>query len=101
LLISSCSSSFSRQCSIDTSGVIARVSHLFAGEPNTASKLTLTLLCVFLGHRDLILGFSAYLPPGYKIEPHMIDDMNNLRLQQRKQGENLLFEISVRSVMEK
>ena len=44
-------------CRIDTAGVIARVTHLFAG------------------HRNLILGFNAFLPPGYKIEPHMIDEI--------------------------
>ncbi|MDP2436396.1 MAG: hypothetical protein Q8P67_11670 [archaeon] len=43
----------------DTPGVISRVSVLFAGHPS------------------LILGFSVFLPPGYKIaceEPHPIDD---------------------------
>ena len=39
-----------RSQSIDTPGVIARVSHLFRGDP------------------DLILGFNTFLPPGYKIE---------------------------------
>lgn len=37
-------------CSIDTPGVISRVRELFRGYPN------------------LILGFNAFLPPGYKIE---------------------------------
>lgn len=36
--------------SIDTPGVISRVSHLFKGHP------------------DLIVGFNTFLPPGYKIE---------------------------------
>ena len=36
--------------SIDTPGMIERVLHLFNG------------------HRELILGFSTFLPPGYKIE---------------------------------
>eukprot|EP00061_Rhincodon_typus_P012974 g39050.t1 len=36
--------------SIDTPGVIDRVSRLFQGHP------------------DLILGFNAFLPPGYRIE---------------------------------
>ena len=36
--------------SIDTPGVIARVSHLFKGHP------------------ELIVGFNTFLPPGYKIE---------------------------------
>ena len=36
--------------SIDTPGVIARVSHLFRG------------------HSKLIVGFNTFLPPGYKIE---------------------------------
>jgi len=36
-------------CRIDTPGVIARVSDLFRG------------------HRDLIMGFNTFLPPGYKI----------------------------------
>ncbi len=37
-------------CSIDTPGVISRVSNLFKGHP------------------DLIVGFNTFLPPGYKIE---------------------------------
>lgn len=37
-------------CSIDTPGVIRRVSELFKG------------------HNNLILGFNTFLPPGYKIE---------------------------------
>lgn len=37
-------------CSIDTPGVIARVSNLFKGHP------------------ELIVGFNTFLPPGYKIE---------------------------------
>lgn len=37
-------------CSIDTPGVIQRVSSLFRG------------------HRDLIEGFNTFLPPGFKIE---------------------------------
>uniref|UniRef100_A0A8C5GDX5 Paired amphipathic helix protein Sin3a n=1 Tax=Gouania willdenowi TaxID=441366 RepID=A0A8C5GDX5_GOUWI len=37
--------------SIDTPGVISRVSQLFKGHP------------------DLIMGFNTFLPPGYKIEP--------------------------------
>lgn len=46
-------------CSIDTPGVIGRVSELFAGHPN------------------LIQGFNTFLPPGYRIEcggpdPHTI-----------------------------
>ncbi|XP_034392021.1 paired amphipathic helix protein Sin3a-like [Cyclopterus lumpus] len=36
--------------SIDTLGVISRVSQLFRGHP------------------DLIMGFNTFLPPGYKIE---------------------------------
>lgn len=36
--------------SIDTPGVITRVSHLFKGHP------------------ELIVGFNTFLPPGYKIE---------------------------------
>jgi paired amphipathic helix protein Sin3a len=36
--------------SIDTPGVISRVSHLFKGHP------------------ELIVGFNTFLPPGYKIE---------------------------------
>jgi hypothetical protein len=38
------------RCSIDTPGVIQRVSELFKG------------------HNNLILGFNTFLPPGYKIE---------------------------------
>jgi len=45
---------FKAQC-IDTPGVIARVSELFKG------------------HKNLILGFNTFLPPGYKIE-HVPDD---------------------------
>lgn len=37
-------------CSIDTPGVIQRVSRLFRGRPN------------------LIVGFNTFLPSGYKIE---------------------------------
>jgi paired amphipathic helix protein Sin3a len=40
-------------CSIDTPGVIQRVSELFKG------------------HKNLILGFNTFLPPGFKIE---VDD---------------------------
>ncbi len=53
--------------SIDTPGVIARVSELFKG------------------HKNLILGFNTFLPPGYRIEyvpddellPHITVPMNN------------------------
>ena len=38
--------------SIDTPGVISRVSNLFKGHP------------------DLIVGFNTFLPPGFKIEVH-------------------------------
>ena len=38
--------------SIDTPGVISRVSNLFKGHP------------------DLIVGFNTFLPPGFKIELH-------------------------------
>ena len=38
--------------SIDTPGVISRVSSLFKGHP------------------ELIVGFNTFLPPGYKIEVH-------------------------------
>lgn len=41
--------------SIDTPGVINRVSNLFKGHP------------------DLIVGFNTFLPPGYKIEVHASD----------------------------
>lgn len=37
-------------CSLDTPGVISRVSNLFRGHP------------------DLIVGFNTFLPPGFKIE---------------------------------
>jgi paired amphipathic helix protein Sin3a len=51
---------FKAQC-IDTPGVIARVSELFKG------------------HRNLILGFNTFLPPGYKIEkvPGEDDEMGS------------------------
>ena len=42
-------------CSIDTPGVISRVSTLFRGHP------------------DLIVGFNTFLPPGYKIEVSLTD----------------------------
>lgn len=42
-------------CSIDTPGVISRVSSLFKGHP------------------ELIVGFNTFLPPGYKIEVHAHD----------------------------
>ena len=41
--------------SIDTPGVIARVS------------------CLFKGHPELIVGFNTFLPPGYKIEVTPMD----------------------------
>lgn len=43
--------------SIDTPGVIARVSSLFRGHP------------------ELIVGFNTFLPPGYKIEIHSPDSI--------------------------
>lgn len=45
-------------CSIDTPGVISRVSQLFKGHP------------------DLIMGFNTFLPPGYKIEVQTNDLVN-------------------------
>jgi paired amphipathic helix protein Sin3a len=48
--------------SIDTPGVIERVSHLFAGHPN------------------LIQGFNTFLPPGYRIECGLGDDPNSIRV---------------------
>jgi paired amphipathic helix protein Sin3a len=44
--------------SIDTPGVIHRVSTLFKGHP------------------ELIVGFNTFLPPGYKIEMHANDQVN-------------------------
>ena len=44
--------------SIDTPGVITRVSKLFRGHP------------------DLIVGFNTFLPPGYKIEVQSNDIIN-------------------------
>lgn len=46
---------------IDTPGVIGRVSHLFAGNP------------------ELIQGFNTFLPPGYRIEVTG-DDPNSIRV---------------------
>ncbi len=48
--------------SIDTPGVIERVSTLFAGHPN------------------LIQGFNTFLPPGYRIECGAGDDPNAIRV---------------------
>lgn len=44
-------------CSIDTPGVTERVKVLFSGHP------------------DLILGFNAFLPPGFKISPSEVEEM--------------------------
>jgi len=48
--------------SIDTPGVIQRVSDLFAGHPN------------------LIQGFNTFLPPGYRIECGSGNDPNSIRV---------------------
>ncbi len=48
--------------SIDTPGVINRVSELFAGHPN------------------LIQGFNTFLPPGYRIECGTGNDPNTIRV---------------------
>jgi len=48
--------------SIDTPGVIARVSNLFKGHP------------------ELIVGFNTFLPPGYKIEVQANDQVCNLNI---------------------
>uniref|UniRef100_A0A8C7R1C1 Paired amphipathic helix protein Sin3a n=1 Tax=Oncorhynchus mykiss TaxID=8022 RepID=A0A8C7R1C1_ONCMY len=45
--------------SIDTPGVISRVSQLFKGHP------------------DLIMGFNTFLPPGYKIEVQTNEQVNS------------------------
>lgn len=47
---------------IDTPGVIARVSELFAGHPN------------------LIQGFNTFLPPGYRIECGLENNPNSIRV---------------------
>ena len=47
-------------CSIDTMGVINRVSELFDG------------------HTELIVGFNTFLPPGYKIEMNSTSDTINV-----------------------
>jgi paired amphipathic helix protein Sin3a len=46
--------------SIDTPGVIDRVSRLFEG------------------HSELIIGFNTFLPPGYKIEMNSASDSINV-----------------------
>jgi len=46
--------------SIDTMGVINRVSELFDG------------------HTELIVGFNTFLPPGYKIEMNSTSDSINV-----------------------
>jgi histone deacetylase complex regulatory component SIN3 len=48
------------ELSIDTPGVINRVSELFAGHPN------------------LIQGFNTFLPPGYRIECGAGNDPNTI-----------------------
>lgn len=48
--------------SIDTPGVIARVSQLFRGHP------------------ELIVGFNTFLPPGYKIEVQCNEAVRSLQL---------------------
>ena len=48
--------------SIDTPGVIARVS------------------CLFKGHPELIVGFNTFLPPGYKIEVQRNDAVSIRRV---------------------
>lgn len=48
--------------SIDTPGVINRVSELFAGHPN------------------LIQGFNTFLPPGYRIECGLENNPNSIRV---------------------
>ena len=50
------------QPSIDTPGVISRVSELFAGHPN------------------LIQGFNTFLPPGYRIECGLENNPNSIRV---------------------
>ena len=50
-----CLVTFSQFFSIDTPGVISRVSALFKG------------------HIELIVGFNTFLPPGYKIEVSLTD----------------------------
>ncbi|XP_056132358.1 paired amphipathic helix protein Sin3b [Lampris incognitus] len=60
--------------SIDTPGVINRVSQLFHGHP------------------DLVLGFNAFLPPGYRIEipkNGMVFLQSPLSTQVSQQGKNL------------
>ena len=52
----------SHEASIDTPGVINRVSELFAGHPN------------------LIQGFNTFLPPGYRIECGAGNDPNTIRV---------------------
>ncbi len=48
--------------SIDTPGVIRRVS------------------CLFIGHPNLIQGFNTFLPPGYRIECGTADDPHAIRV---------------------
>lgn len=52
-------------CSIDTPGVISRVSNLFKGHP------------------DLIVGFNTFLPPGFKIEVSMVVEVKQLVLPRK------------------
>lgn len=51
-----------KSSTIDTPGVINRVSELFEG------------------HTDLIVGFNTFLPPGYKIEQHEHDMPGQIRV---------------------
>uniref|UniRef100_A0A8C3VDG8 Paired amphipathic helix protein Sin3a n=1 Tax=Catharus ustulatus TaxID=91951 RepID=A0A8C3VDG8_CATUS len=70
--------------SIDTPGVISRVSQLFKGHP------------------DLIMGFNTFLPPGYKIEVQTNDMVNVTTPGQAQEiahetgcGEDVLFGVKV------
>jgi paired amphipathic helix protein Sin3a len=61
--------------SIDTPGVISRVSNLFKGHP------------------DLIVGFNTFLPPGFKIEVH---GQNEINIQGPAQHSHTLQQIAMR-----
>lgn len=75
IFIATCRNSVFLLSSIDTPGVISRVSNLFKGHP------------------DLIVGFNTFLPPGFKIEVH---GQNEINIQGPAQHSHTLQQIAMR-----